>query len=82
MCVCVCIGKLLTMTDQVRRCLPPCQRQLSDEDIHAFCLSVWKSTRSVGSSASTAISSRSGCFARGSPSLKARGDRMSVCQGT
>ncbi len=70
------------MTDQVRRYLPPCQRQLSDEDIHAFCLSVWKRTRSVGLSASTAISSRSRCFARGSPSLKARGDRMSVCRGT
>ncbi len=70
------------MTDQVRRYLPPCQRQLSDEDIHAFCLSVWKSTRSVGLIASTAISSRSRCFARGSPSLKARGKCMSICRGT
>ncbi len=25
------------MADQDRRCLPPCQRQLSDEDLHAFC---------------------------------------------
>ncbi len=25
------------MSDQDRRCLPPCQRQLSDEDPHAFC---------------------------------------------
>ncbi len=25
------------MADQERRCLPPCQRQLSDEDLHAFC---------------------------------------------
>ncbi len=44
-------------------------------------LSVWgKSTRFAGSraSASTAISSRSRCFARGSPSLKARGDRVSI----
>ncbi len=29
--------KLLTMADEERRCLPPCQRQLSDEDLHAFC---------------------------------------------
>ncbi len=35
-----------------------------------------------GLSASTAISSRSRCFVRGSPSLKAHGDRMSVCRGT
>ncbi len=44
-------------------------------------LSVWgKSMRFAGSraSASTAISSRSRCFARGSPSLKARGDRVSI----
>ncbi len=73
--------QLLTMADQERRCLPPCQRQLSDEDLHASALSVWgKSTRFAGSraSASTAISSRSRCFAHGSPSLKARGDRMSI----
>ncbi len=25
------------MADHERRCLPPCQRQLSDEDLHAFC---------------------------------------------
>ncbi len=25
------------MADQERRCLPPCQRQLSDDDRHAFC---------------------------------------------
>ncbi len=25
------------MADQDRRCLPPCQRQLSDEDLYAFC---------------------------------------------
>ncbi len=44
-------------------------------------LSVWgKSTRSVGSRASaiTAISSQSRCFAHGLPSLKARGDRVSI----
>ncbi len=44
-------------------------------------LSVWgKSTRFVGSwaGASTAISSRSKRFALGSPSLKARGDRVSI----
>ncbi len=42
-------------------------------------LSVW-GTRFAGSraSASTAISSRSRCFARGSPPLKARGDRVSI----
>ncbi len=73
---------------------PPCQRQLSDEDLHLLvrgsslmkismlsALSVWgKSTRFAGSraSASTAISSRSRCFARGSPSLKACGDRVSI----
>ncbi len=47
--------------------------------LSALC--VWgKSTRFAGSraSASTAISSRSRCFAFVSPSLKARGDRVSI----
>lgn len=25
------------MADQEMRCLPPCQRQLPDDDLHAFC---------------------------------------------
>ncbi len=69
------------MADQERRCLPPCQRQLSDEDLHAFCfecLGEEHAIRGLEGTASTAISSRSRCFVRGSPSLKARGDRVSI----
>ncbi len=90
--VCVCVlrkaclkvklifEKLLTMADQERRCLPPCQSSLMKISMLS-ALSVWgKSTRSVGSrvSASTAISSRSRCSACGSPSLKACGDHVSI----
>ncbi len=58
-----------------------CQRQLSDEDLHAFCfecLGEEHAIRGLEGECEHAISSRSRCFARGSPSLKARGDRVSI----